>query len=70
MLMTPKEAKGKWCPFSRVEAPEGSANRVQKLDAEGYPVGVLGSTCIADKCMAWQWRYSGEDGYCGLVRRA
>lgn len=71
MLMSHKDAKSRWCPFSRVvtqrpgdESPVSGYNRVVLLTgAEGGPDG---STCMASACMAWRFR--GEDlGYCGLA---
>lgn len=48
-LITPEQAKEKWCPFSRVASKVGPFNRL------GTP-GELADTskCIAGECMAWK----------------
>lgn len=66
--MTEKEAKEKWCPFSRLaedDAPRTVANR---FVGEGATWGT--TLCIAAECMAWRWveRMTNDEirtGFCG-----
>lgn len=76
-MMTEDQAKGCWCPFSRVYLSGAAVNR----DETG---GVKTSRvhCIASACMAWRWLmgvsenerlalHGGERrGYCGLAGEA
>lgn len=70
--MTQEEARGKWCPFSRVadDHDEVSFNRWQREDPED-PLIVVSTCCIGAQCMAWRWwkHPAGNtgDGYCGLA---
>lgn len=64
---TEKEAKKLWCPEARVWSA-GGANRGPK-----HGDVIIGSLCIASKCMAWRKWNPGERGddrgYCGKAGR-
>jgi hypothetical protein len=68
--MTAKEAKTKWCPFSRVALSEGmAANRTASMGKGGYADIAEETRCIASDCMAWQWHTMDPPvGDCGLKR--
>lgn len=50
MLLTEKEARNKWCPFTRAEVDGSVINRT----ALGYGDDEAWR-CIASDCMAWRW---------------
>lgn len=64
--MTEDEARTKWCPMARTDAPTGGSHN---RDYKDWPVGM----CIASDCMMWWWdynydgsNYNPKRGYCGL----
>lgn len=78
--MTEDEAKKKWCPFVRFNAPDGATdaliiNNRAKRAAPGETTNGQMCGCLASKCMAWRWKlegsvtetYSTTDGHCGLA---
>lgn len=50
-IVTPTEARKLWCPFARALGGNGAAVNRGWLDDEE----VAGVSCLADKCMAWEW---------------
>lgn len=71
--MTEEQAKGKWCPFTRVAGLPGSAaegNVYNRWPGEDI---LSSATCMGSACMAWRW--DGADpadrskfnGHCGLA---
>lgn len=65
--MTEEEAMDRWCPMARVlpaSTNNGGANRLEDADQ----VELVGSKCIASRCMMWRWN-SQTTGYCGLAGR-
>jgi len=75
MRHTEKEAKTKWCPFSRAYdgTDNGGAVATNRPLAYAESYGGKRETilCIGSRCMAWRW--SDEEpgdadyGYCGLA---
>lgn len=65
MVLTEKEARTKWCPFTRVKYlnSEVSFNRY-KENKDSHKVS--GANCIASECMVWK-PYNKGSGKCGLV---
>lgn len=68
MLMTPEEAKKKWCPHARfIIQPDGFHydNRPHHERMDG-----LNGFCLGPDCAAWRWRNELEShGYCGIAGR-
>lgn len=58
--MTEDEANQKWCPFVRLNVPDGSTdvlimnNRAKRAISEETTNGQM-CGCLASKCMAWRW---------------
>lgn len=77
MILTPEEARKKWCSSAINSAnPEESTagNRYTRYeqDPKTKKVSKVGHVvepsclCIADDCMSWRWIDSNKDyGYCG-----
>ncbi|MBK8019807.1 MAG: hypothetical protein IPK20_26155 [Betaproteobacteria bacterium] len=64
MKTTEKEAKTKWCPFTRVLLPvHQSGNRIgtfhkriaDDVDRKHYEEQEADCKCIGSGCMAWRW---------------
>ena len=55
MLVTPEEARDKYCPFRHKEV----AAIISKNGGEDY-------NCIAEQCMMWRWQDKERLGFCGL----
>lgn len=51
-MLTEKEAKDKWCPFTRVSDTDESQGPYNRFETES-PWG-LGVVCIGSACMAWR----------------
>ena len=80
--MTEKEAKKKWCPFSRaleISAYSNNTASINRTDSgESHP----SCMCLGDKCACWKWdidegfdrddfsiyTQSKDSGSCGLVK--
>jgi hypothetical protein len=63
--MTEREARQKWCPFTRAYWNGAAINRVVPGSQHEGQV-VIETLCIANQCMAW--RQAGpNDYYCGLM---
>ncbi len=64
MLVTPEEARDKYCPFRHSKV----AALISKNGGTDY-------NCIAEQCMMWRWLKVPEDGrrpsigFCGLAGR-
>lgn len=67
--MTEDEAKTKWCPFVRMQAPGQSIiNRISRAmwrilkpgtsDFDYYKDIEADCNCIGSACMAWRWDYA------------
>lgn len=75
MWVTQKEAKGMWCPFSRVIEGDGIGGMVtgnRSEAANGEPWIGDRHMCLAENCMAWRWRRMSDmdfHGCCGLAGR-
>lgn len=80
MIVTEKEAREKWCPFSRLANPARAStfNRVAGTDLDSGPMIAAAVCCIASQCMAWRFVEEVEEaegsrftvrkrGYCGLA---
>ncbi len=68
MIVTEKQAKGKWCPFARVIHGAGDVPVPANRFSNGQRSAA--SQCIGSACMVWRWIASGpERGYCGLAGR-
>lgn len=74
MLTTEKQAREKWCPFTRVSLYHRStnANRMVRYgegtQSEDFLAFQTATNCIGSECMAWRWsRTLRELGHCGLV---
>lgn len=83
MIVTEKEARTKWCPFSRAryERAAGGLDGDTRpaINRPHLPEAFTDHACIASECMAWQWRrkfmhindreptLSKTEGYCGLA---
>jgi hypothetical protein len=78
MIVEPKAATEKWCPFRHTLPYAGEYNDLSGVVED--PVGINShARCIGPDCMAWRWlsmrldQDSGEykaatqDGYCGLA---
>lgn len=52
MILTPEEARGRWCPFARVMATSGSLAASVNRGGDGSADEVR---CLADGCMGWRW---------------
>jgi hypothetical protein len=50
MLTTVEEARGKWCPFVRVDG----SNRFNNTKSDGFVNSPAVYHCIADECMMWR----------------
>ena len=65
--MTDKEAKTKWCPFSRIVRQDGDERKFlntgpfNRLSLENPPESAQtmcedeNCSCIGSQCMAWRW---------------
>ncbi len=82
MLLTPEEAEGKWCPFSKalrvIQSPKRDSfiNASVNRDEDGD--SFYETTCLGPGCMCWRWarnqkgtRIQSDNGdylgYCGLA---
>ena len=66
MLLTEKQARKKWCPWTLAEGSYVSRNPVNRgLAEEGQ------CNCLASDCMAWVTaRHNPKLGYCARVEKA
>lgn len=71
MILTPEEAKTKWCPMARVlvvSQDQSSMNREESEDGSfTLPPATL---CVAESCMWWRWSEINLDkprGRCGAA---
>lgn len=68
MIVSEMEAKGMWCPFSRVIEGDGSSlvagNRA--VESANGPWISDRHMCLGSGCMAWRETYMSH-GYCGLA---
>lgn len=58
MILSPEEAKTKWCPHARIAKGEASTNRSEEWDHDAMNYVTApdsGAYCLADRCMAWRW---------------
>lgn len=79
MLLTEKDAAGKWCPHARYSATnEPAANRWAMVADEPKELhsNPPPCRCIASACMQWRWAPHPDGrgawppvGYCGLAGR-
>lgn len=69
VVLTETQARGLWCPFSRVAMATAdgtigphlaAANRWQ-VDGNSKSLLPAGSMCIASACMAWRKRVSSDE---------
>jgi hypothetical protein len=73
MLLTEEEARGKWCPATRIAVANSGftliANRITDAELKALEKGervpdqrgAKGfGNCIASACMAWRWGYIAE----------
>ncbi len=71
MMLREKDAKAKWCPFSRIAVTsDGDGLFTSMPDVKRWE-------CIASRCMAWRWESDRKQlhdstepmdtGYCGLA---
>jgi hypothetical protein len=68
MILMEKQAKRKWCPFTRVIHSAGDVPVAANRFSNGQRSGA--SQCIGAACMAWRWVGSApERGFCGLAGR-
>jgi hypothetical protein len=68
MALTEKQAKRKWCPFTRVIHTAGDVPLPANRFSDGQRA--TATRCIASDCMMWRWTGSApERGYCGLAGR-
>ncbi len=54
MLQSEDQAKGKWCPFTRVGVHSGTG----AVSVNRYPLAATiheETRCLARGCMAWRW---------------
>jgi len=57
MLVSEREARGKWCPFARelgFHADGGNIRRIVSGYNRSGEDGMI-PACIASNCMAWRW---------------
>ena len=72
MFTSLEQARGKWCPFVRVEG----SNRFNNTLTDGFANTRGPYHCIADECMMWRGVHGhlkhgvqealSQHGYCGL----
>lgn len=68
MILMEKQAKRKWCPFTRVIHSAGDVPVAANRFSNGQRSNA--SQCIGSACMAWRWIGSApERGFCGLAGR-
>lgn len=74
MRVTEAAARGKWCPFVRIDG----GNRIYNMKSDGFDHEHLFYHCIGSECMAWRHfelshMHGGAEmaphGYCGLAGR-
>jgi hypothetical protein len=69
MLLTEKEAKGKWCRHSVlpiVKRGHGEIVGVENVAVNRFTNEETGARCIGSGCMAWRWgNFSDTIGFCG-----
>jgi hypothetical protein len=66
VIVTEVEARGLWCPWSRVRFGNVAVNRNNQETTDRPFVG--NARCLASRCMAWRWVGDrGEEGYCGAA---
>lgn len=65
-MLTEKEARERWCPFSRLVAMDGDITHAGAPTGYNRPdsktLGIPSSAnCIGSLCMAWRWSQMEED---------
>jgi hypothetical protein len=60
-MLSPSEAKTKWCPFARIQDKQGAYNR---LPDGSVP---LQGRCFGGNCMAWKSLKNSNIGFCGIT---